>query len=382
VRDEEYCFALSSAGPALSAPAHAATLARAEDDSVNAKSIVLAPVSAIIPTKGRAKDLRGTVKSLLEGNELPSELIIVDQSADRSSYDAVHDEFRKARIRQSLLPRLKYIHDPAIPGVSAARNVALSLAAEAIWLFLDDDVVMEPDFVKELMNAYAGPAAIDGVSGIITNYPLPAIAFRAWLWIFERGPFADPRQPIYWNANALIGAENIEVPILTSALMSMRADAVRGVQFDERAGVCQCEDTDYCLALGKNARLLIAPRARLQHLKSPAARPVAHPIQRPALSYAFLFRKHFDARLLDRIRFYWLCAGLALMAIMASVRRGSLEPWRTFACALPQGLAAGRESADAARRAASKPTRVRTNSQSSVSRDEPMRGNGSNGRSA
>ena len=74
----------------------------------------------------------------------------------------------------------------------------MALAQEQIWLFLDDDVIMEPDFVKELMNAYADPAPVGGVSGIITNYALKPITHRVWLWIFERGPLADPRQPLYW----------------------------------------------------------------------------------------------------------------------------------------------------------------------------------------
>jgi len=209
-------------------------------------------------------------------------------------------------------------------------------------------VVMEPDFVKELMNVYSDPAPVDGVSGIITNYSLKPITHRAWLWIFERGPFADPRQPLYWNAKTVGLGGNIEVPFLTGALMSFRAEAIRNVRFDEGAGDCHCEDTDLCLLLGKSARLVIAPRARLEHMISPNVREKAHWIRLPTLSYAFLFRRHFSARMIDRLGFYWLCAGLALMAGASGLRRFSLEPWKTFVSAVEQGLAAGRASASAA----------------------------------
>jgi len=323
-----------------------------QDDDVSSGSLELVPMTAIIPTKGRSKDLRQTVQTMLAGIALPSELIIVDQSPDLLSYDAVHEEFDRARRRQSLLPHLKYVHNPSIRGLSAARNAGMALAHEAIWLFLDDDVIAEPNFVKELMRAYSDPVPVDGVSGIATNYRFPPIAYRAWIRIFARGPFADPRQPIYWNAAVLNGTEKIEVPILTGALMSFRADAIRNLRFDERAGDCQCEDADYCLLLGKSVRLVIAPRARLQHLISPKAREAAHPIRRPAISQAFLFRKHFDARRVDRVRFYWFCAGLAFMAGMAGLRRFSIEPWRTFVSALREGLSAGRASASAANGAA------------------------------
>jgi GT2 family glycosyltransferase len=348
------------------------------DEGVGSESLELAPVSAIIVTKGRPEELRRTVQTLLEGNVFPSEVIVVDQSTDQRGHDAVHEEFRKADNRRSFLPHLRYILEPSIRGISAARNAGMALAQEQIWLFLDDDVIMEPDFVKELMNAYADPAPVGGVSGIITNYALKPITHRVWLWIFARGPFADPRQPLYWNAKTLNREANVEVPFLTGALMSFRAEAMRNIRFDEGAGDCYCDDTDVCLVLGKNARLVIAPHARLQHLISPKAREAAHPIRRPAISQAFLFRRHFDARWVDRIRFYWFCAGLALMASMASLRRFSLEPWRTFVSALREGLSAGRESASAASVAATGTMVVA----SGQSRDESASAGGMNGRTA
>jgi GT2 family glycosyltransferase len=379
VRNEEHSRLLGSeVRGAAAAAGGSVALAGFHDDSVNSTSLALAPLSAIIPTKGRPEELRVTVRSMLEGIVLPSELIIVDQSADRLSYDVVHEEFQKARNRQSFLPRLKYIHEPSIAGVSAARNVGMSHAQEAIWLFLDDDVVMDADFVKELMNAYSDRARVDGVSGIITNYALKPITHRIWLRIFERGPFADPRQPLYWNAKTVDLTGNIEVPFFTGALMSFRADAIRNIRFDEGAGDCHCEDTDVCLLLGKSARLVIAPRARLEHMISPKARERAHWIRLPTLSYAFLYRRHFTARTPDRLRFYWLCVGLGFMAGMSSLRRFSLEPWRTFVSALREGLSAGRKPASAANGAA----HGAMGSASGRPRDESAKARGINGRTA
>jgi GT2 family glycosyltransferase len=348
------------------------------DEGVGSESLELAPVSAIIVTKGRPEELRRTVQTLLEGNVFPSEVIVVDQSTDQRGHDAVHEEFRKVGNHRSLLPHLRYILEPSIRGISEARNAGMALAQEQIWLFLDDDVIMEPDFVKELMNAYADPAPVGGVSGIITNYALKPITHRVWLWIFERGPLADPRQPLYWNAKTLNETRNIEVPFLTGALMSFRAEAIRGFRFDDGAGICHCDDIDYCLQLGKNIRLVMAPRARLEHMISPKARGNAHWIRLPTLSYSFLYRRHFSARMADRIRFYWLCVGLVFWAATSSFRRFSLEPWRTFVSALREGLSAGRESASAASVAATG-TMVAA---SGRARDESASAGGMNGRTA
>lgn len=381
MRNEGHSRRMESNGRAAASAADGSVgLLGVNDENVHSGSLELAPVSAIIPTKGRPEELRMTVRSMLAGVALPSELIVVDQSADRVSYDAVHEEFQKARNWQSLLPRLEYVHEPSIAGVSPARNLGMSLAQEAIWLFLDDDVILEPDFIKELMNAYRDAIHVDGVSGIITNYALKPITHRVWLWIFERGPFADPRQPLYWNAKTVATAGNIEVPFLTGALMSFRAEAIRNVRFDEGAGVCHCEDTDVCLLLGKSARLVISPRARLHHTISETAREKAHWIRLPTLAYAFLFRRHFSASLGDRMHFYWLCAGLALMAGASSLRRFSLEPWRTFAASLRQGLNAGRAAVFAADARGAAAGNIDLSA--GMSRDESASAGGLNGRRA
>jgi GT2 family glycosyltransferase len=281
---------------------------------------------------------------LLEQSVTPREIIIVDQSSDKQSIHAVEQEFQKAAETRSNLPKLNYIHDSSIQGLSAARNVGNAVAEQPIWLSLDDDVLMEEDFLKELMRAYEGPKPTDGASGIITNYLKPSLTLRLWLSIFALSPFVDPRQPVYWNVAEFPRDAMIEVPVLTGALMSFRSERVRSIPFDVRASDCQCEDYDYCVLLGEKRRLVIVVGARLKHMVSPKGREASHWIRRFALSYAFLFRKHYFARRIDHVRFGWLCIGLGLIATVAGLRRFSLEPWRTYVSSVQEGMAAARES--------------------------------------
>src|SRR5260370_34076428 len=142
-----------------------------------------------------------------------------------------------------------------------------------IWLFLDDDVCLEPDFVEGLVEVSREIRKASGVSGIITNYPRPPLAFRLWSGLFMRGAFHDERQPIYWNAERLRNSPPLRVHRFGGGLMSFRAEVIRGKYFDENLrGVSDGEDVDFCARLDPATILLITPRARPQHYHTPIGR--------------------------------------------------------------------------------------------------------------
>jgi len=212
-------------------------------------------ISVIIPTKDRPGELLETVASLLAQTVSPLEILIVDQSQGEDSWRAVSEGWPSATS-----VRLRYFREPAIPGATAARNYAMDRAEGEIWLFLDDDVILEPDFIAALLCVYRDYPRADGVSGVITNYRPPSWRFRLWRRIFERGLFRDDRQPIYWRADALRHSPPLPVTRFGSGLMSFRAARVAHHRFDPcLPGVPRGEDVDFCLGLGTGARLLIAP---------------------------------------------------------------------------------------------------------------------------
>src|SRR5215831_1948236 len=134
-------------------------------------------VSVIIPTKNRTNDLQETLEGLVSQTRRPDEIVIVDQSATPSVDPANYSI------------AINYIHAPHVSGAAVARNVAMDRAAGDIWLFLDDDVILEPDYVEQILKAYS--PAIAGVSGIITNYSVPPLSRRLFENLFVRGPFHD-----------------------------------------------------------------------------------------------------------------------------------------------------------------------------------------------
>ena len=292
-------------------------------------------VSVIIPTKGRPKALAEVVSSLASQSVLPWELVIVDQSDNDEGRRRVDNALRAKLNGKAKSINVNYIHDPTIPGAATARNRALAAADGDVWLFLDDDVVLEPQFIEELLRTYQTDPQVAGVSGIITNYPRPPWPFFVWSTVFMRGPFADERQLIYWRAEGLRDSPPLDTQRFGCGLMSFRAGVMRGMSFDENLdahlkGVSDGEDVDLCERLPSGTKLLIAPRARLAHYHNSAGRLSDHWLRRHSRGNFFLYEKHWKHGVTNRVAYAWLYTGYALAAMLGCARRLSLEPWRAF----------------------------------------------------
>jgi GT2 family glycosyltransferase len=288
-------------------------------------------VSVIIPTKNRPQDLRRAVDSLLGQIAPPQQLIIIDQSPSEDSRREVEMSYRASSKPTSERVKLVYLLDQKISGLTAARNKGMDLATGDVWLFLDDDVVLESDYLEELLAVYDGYANAVGVSGVVTNYERPPLAFRLWTQAFVRGPFHDDRQSVYWDADSLSQSEPLRVTRLGGGLMSFRANAIGGLRFDDNLrGVCDGEDVEFCARIGPDSLLMIAPRARLVHNLSPSGRDKSHWLRRHARAQYYLYLKNWNRGLQNRIWFYWLNTGYALVAMWASVRKLSIKPWQAL----------------------------------------------------
>ncbi len=288
-------------------------------------------VCVIIPTKNRPRDLELAVRSICVQTVVPRSLVIVDQSADHESRRRVEAELAEAERRRGARWKLKYVHDPSISGLAMARNRAMAIADGDVWAFLDDDVILEPDFLEQLLAVYRDFPGAAGVSGIITNQRRPPARYRLWSALFVHGPFRDDRQPIYWNADRLRNSPPLVVDRFTGAAMSFRAGVVRGKFFDENLrGVSDGEDVDFCMRLGPDSLLLLAPRARLEHRRSLLGRPKDHWLRQSVRGDLFLYRKNWNKGFFNFLCHLWLWVGYCLVALLAGLRRASLDPWRAL----------------------------------------------------
>jgi len=214
----------------------------------------------------------------------------------------------------------------------------MELAQGEIWLFLDDDVFLEPNFIEEILKTY--DVRVAGVSGIITNYSTPPLRQRLWERIFQTGPFRDERQAIYRNAGWLRESRPLRVRQFGGGLMSFRASATRGKRFDTNlTGPCPGEDIEFCAGFGKDDVLLITPRARLVHNRSPENRDSVHWLSVHAQVSYYMYERHWRRGIWNRVCYLWLNAGYAILTAYSCLKGRSVAPWRAWR----EGAQAGRD---------------------------------------
>ena len=109
--------------------------------------------SLIICSRNRPNLLLETVESVLRGNDVPSEMIIVDQS------DGVHPELSRRQTERSC--EIHYIHSQTV-GVSTGRNLGIAASRNEILVLIDDDMFVQPDWLRNLVQSVIkwGPCSV------------------------------------------------------------------------------------------------------------------------------------------------------------------------------------------------------------------------------
>jgi len=96
--------------------------------------------SVVVPTLNRPAMAAAVVRDVLTGDEAPLEVLVVDQSDDDGTRNAI-EELGDVRARN-------VAHAP--PSTSEARNAGARLARGEYVAFLDDDVEIAPDWFASL----------------------------------------------------------------------------------------------------------------------------------------------------------------------------------------------------------------------------------------
>lgn len=282
-------------------------------------------LSAVIPTRNRPEDLARAVESILAQTRPPDELIIVDQSPGDESERLVRGLFQSVapshpepgtQNASGVAPRLVYIHDPGVPGLVAAKRVGSTRAASGIVCFLEDDVVLEAEYMARIESGFEDRPEMCGCSGIITNWPGASALHIAVRALFFRGIFHDPRLEAF--AEAMRGSQAlIPCDVLSGGLSAWRRHVFTDVPFDTDNGFFMFEDMEFSTrvvrALGHC--LYINPAARLEHLWSPVNRDVQGTRQRRKLAEALTFfkkRRHWPGAWfgLAMVMVWWLVEAL------------------------------------------------------------------------
>jgi len=113
-------------------------------------------ISVIIPTFNRAEQLRLCLDSLSRQTAAPEtfEVVVVDDGSTDGTEEMLRTYGAPFPLR---------VEQQANRGPGAARNRGIELAAGAFCLFMDDDILADPQFVSEhLLAQRAGGGVVGG----------------------------------------------------------------------------------------------------------------------------------------------------------------------------------------------------------------------------
>ena len=112
--------------------------------------------SLIIPTYNRPKELSDCMDSVLKQTVLPDEVIIIDDG------NLGEIPYEKA-CQNKGIHTIYYKKDT--PGLTKSRNKGVELSSGDIILFLDDDVILFPDYIEQILAGYDENTS--GVGGLV-----------------------------------------------------------------------------------------------------------------------------------------------------------------------------------------------------------------------
>jgi GT2 family glycosyltransferase len=206
-------------------------------------------VSLIIPTYKREELLVNTIKCALDQTYQDYEIIVVDQTK-------VHTKETQTFLAE-IKTKIVYIQEEKA-SLTHARNVGVQRAKGDIFIFTDDDVVFERDFIENYVCAHQKADVIQG-RVIHLNTPMDKEISR-----------------VTWNIK-FPGGENLLHEAFTNIFIGCSFSLKRKVyekvgDFDENfIGCAVREDSDYSLRCYKAGfPILFYPDAMLTHLASTA----------------------------------------------------------------------------------------------------------------
>jgi glycosyltransferase involved in cell wall biosynthesis len=186
-------------------------------------------VSVVVCTRDRANALSDCLASLrrLEHDQL--EFVIVDNAPSDDSTSRVVGELAQED------RRFHYVREPA-PGLSRARNTGLARTTSEIIAYTDDDVRVDPLWVKGLLRGFARQPGVACVTGLVASASLELPAeqyFDGRVW------WSSSCQPTVYDARCDRGAlyPYAAGAFGTGANFAARTEALREIgAFDESLG--------------------------------------------------------------------------------------------------------------------------------------------------
>jgi FkbM family methyltransferase len=225
-------------------------------------------IAFIIATKDRPRELRQMLLSLQQQSVMPDQIVIVDSGA---SVENVAAEFPSLNICYAH-------HSP--PSAAQQRNAGLALVNGDATLigFLDDDVVLEPNAIVNMLAFWeSAPKNFGGAAFNWLNPPTRALAalkrmsLVSWLGIYP----AEPGMVAKSGWHSVVGRVERDTLVewLPSGASVWRRNVFQRGAFDDYfQGYSYLEDLDFSYGISRRHQLCIVADAGFRHYPASAGR--------------------------------------------------------------------------------------------------------------
>ncbi|HAF61792.1 MAG TPA: hypothetical protein DCK95_05655 [Anaerolineaceae bacterium] len=252
-------------------------------------------ISVVTPTLRRPNEVLALITNLSKQILLPYELILVDGAPLKE------DDTEQAIKSLGVLPFiLRHIRHNG--GTAIQRNVGIDHANGDFIAFIDDDIRLEPDFFKIIIDVFNQDLtlSVGGIAGYISNQYLNPETSRRWIWnrrlhlytTFEPGRY-DFQSGYPVNRYLQPPHDGIrEIDFMGAGCALWRKEVfTNGLRFAPFfTGLGVLEDAHLALRAGQSWKLLECGSAKCVHLHAPGGREKSRKIARKtAVNYRFVF---------------------------------------------------------------------------------------------
>lgn len=288
-------------------------------------------VSVIIPTYNRVKDLDECLDSVIIQTISPYEVIMVDDSENNEIKKLVerrNDEFTGKKIL------LRYFKNKREKSLTIARNYGIRKAAGDIILFLDSDVVLDKNYILEILKVYKEKPEAIGVQGLIQTTRKDRTLIRRsmdmlykifYIKLDEKNKFQVlPSMGISFPS---VVDEVINCEWLSGANQAYKKEIFKEFKFDENLKrYCWGEDQDTSYRIFKKytKSLFMTPYAKLTHKASQEGRHLKRDVvYMDVIYYTYLFYKNIDQTRKNKLIYLWSRTGRIFIKLIFFVFKPS-----------------------------------------------------------
>lgn len=268
-------------------------------------------LSVIIATLSRPEDLTQCIDSILVQTLLPDQLIVVDAGHERELEMKIAHKLQKSEIE------FKYVRSK--PGLTRQRNLGVTFNHCDLVLFLDDDVVLDKEFIENIIEVFDADQAgqIGGVTGKILNQYELSFMSNLIRKIFFLPQVSDGKIKPSGANNSIESriAVNLEVDWLAGCDMCFRSEVFSQWAFNEK--IFMMEDVEFSCKVGTQYKLLYVPSAKIFHKVSPVSRLGIRQRRMQSICTQYgIFRDYVPHLAKNRLIFWWSIVGALVQALL------------------------------------------------------------------